>query len=148
MIIGLSGLARCGKDSFFILAQKYYKSIGITCHRFAFADELKKELDTFLINNFGISAFSEDEKEKKIIRPLLVSYGMAKRETSNGMYWISQIEPHIEKYMTPHEHAIVTDVRFGNEVDKINSMGGLSIHITREGNSPPNEEEAVNDPDS
>jgi hypothetical protein len=128
------------------LAQKYYKLVGVACHRFAFADELKKELDAFLVDNFEISAFTEDEKEKEIIRPLLVSYGMAKREISNGMYWISKIEPHIKKYPSPEKHAIVTDVRFGNEVDRINKMGGVSIHITREGNIPPNEEEAFNDP--
>ena len=146
MIIGLSGLARCGKDSFFNFSKELFDEKSIKCKRLAFADELKKELDSFLKENFGISSFSESTQEKEIIRPIMVSYGMAKRELSNGLYWISKIEKELKVLKDECEYYFVTDVRFSNEIQKIKDMNGISIHITRDSNLPPNEEEALNDP--
>ena len=146
MIIGLSGLARCGKDSFFSFAKDFFLKNDIECKRFAFADELKAECEDFLLKNFSISPWTDDDEEKKIIRPLLVSYGMAKREISNGTYWVLKIKKQIEDFSGVKNYSIITDVRFKNEVDIINKLGGITIHITREGNQPPNEEERINDP--
>ena len=146
MIIGLSGLARCGKDSFFNFSKELFDEKSIKCKRLAFADELKKELDSFLKESFGISSFSESTQEKEIIRPIMVSYGMAKRELSNGLYWISKIEKELKVLEDECEYYFVTDVRFPNEIQKIKDMNGISIHITRDSNLPPNEEEALNDP--
>tara|TARA_Y100000361_G_C11141750_1_gene335524 strand:+ start:577 stop:1128 length:552 start_codon:yes stop_codon:yes gene_type:complete len=146
MIIGLSGLARCGKDSFFSFAEKYFLEKGEQCKRFAFADELKRECEEFLLKNFSISPWTDEDEEKKIIRPLLVSYGMAKREISNGTYWVLKIQKQVEEFSNDKTHSVITDVRFKNEVDIINKLGGITIHITREGNEPPNEEERINDP--
>lgn len=146
MILGLSGFARSGKDTFCDLAIKYYSKKNRHCKRFAFADELKKDMDDFLIEKFKISSFSEDPNEKKIIRPLLVSYGNAKREVSNGMYWIDSIRDEADLISKNGGVAIVTDVRFENELNWINSNKGSSIHITREGNQAANQEEEDNDP--
>ena len=146
MILGLCGLARCGKDSFFEFTKEYYKMHDIECKRFAFADELKKEIDDSLKLKFNISAFTHSAKEKDIIRPELVKHGMKKRKSSKGNYWIKKIEDKVLKFSDPRKMAIVTDVRFENEVDWINDVGGTSIHITRIGNNPPNSEEKENDP--
>ena len=146
MIIGVCGLARSGKDTFFDFAEEYYNDKNIKCKRFAFADELKKEIDKSLRSKFNISAFTQDPKEKEIIRPHLVSHGMEKRESSEGCYWIEKIENKVLDFSNQNKIAIITDARFENEVDWINNKNGISIHITRVGNMPPNDEEKANDP--
>tara|TARA_B100002019_G_scaffold289488_1_gene305206 strand:+ start:1023 stop:1562 length:540 start_codon:yes stop_codon:yes gene_type:complete len=144
MIIGLCGLARSGKDSFYNIA-KDLKFNSKPCLRFAFADYLKTELDNFLIKQFQISSFTENSREKEIIRPTLVGYGMSKRKISNGRYWIDKLSLDIldkkEKY-----NCFITDVRFTNEVEQIKKWGGFCIHIERTGNPPANDEEKNEDP--
>jgi len=144
MIVGLCGLARSGKDSFF----SFIEDIPLNEKpniRLAFADKLKEELDLFLRASFGISAFSKETEDKEVIRPILVAYGMQKRYVSNGLYWIEKIESEINRFQDEYNY-FITDVRFPNEVLKIKDMGGICIYINRSGNLPPNEEEAKNDP--
>lgn len=144
MIIGLCGLARSGKDTFF----RFCESLNFNQNpsiRLAFADQLKFELDDFLLKNFKISAFTENSFEKEIIRPTLVGYGMSKRKSSNGMYWVKKLETEIIKKEKTH-NCFITDVRFPNEVDEIKKWGGICIHIERFGNPPANDEEKNEDP--
>jgi len=144
MIIGLCGLARSGKDSFFNFIEDFKLNEKPNV-RVAFADCLKQELDLFLRSSFGISAFTDDDKEKDVIRPILVAFGMQKRFVSDGIYWINKAEKEINRFKDEYNH-FITDVRFPNEVLKIKELGGKCIHIEREGNSPPNLEEEENDP--
>ncbi|MDG1173566.1 MAG: hypothetical protein P8M67_04640 [Opitutales bacterium] len=144
MIIGLAGVARSGKDSFFNFCQNT-KVNGKTNLRFAFADELKSELDQFILKEFNISSFTECSREKEIIRPILVSYGMAKRKISEGKYWVEKVKSKIEFIKDSH-NCFITDVRFSNEVDQIKKLGGICIHIERFNNPPANEEEKNEDP--
>ena len=144
-IIGISGLARSGKDSFYELSKPYLENNKIRHERIAFADELKSECDPFLKKNVGISAFTNDNKEKEIIRPLLVTYGTHIRRKLNPRCWIEKIEPKL-KNSKDKDVFFITDVRFKNEIDWVHDMGGLSIHITRQGIFPPNEDEKQNDP--
>jgi hypothetical protein len=146
MIVGLSGLARCGKDSFFNFSKTSLRKKGLSCRRLAFADELKNELDDFLVKNFSISCFTEKTEEKEIIRPIMVSYGMAKRQMTNGRYWLNKIENKIKNSSDKFDYNFITDVRFENEVKSIKDFGGVCIHITRDKNIAPNEEEKINDP--
>jgi len=143
MIIGICGLARAGKDSFYKFCENL--DLGKPSVKHAFADELKKEVDNFLRFNFQISAFTEDPEEKNTIRPLLVAYGMTKRELSHGNYWIEKLEKSIKSYGDDYNH-FITDVRFPNEMQKIKDMNGICIYIERENNAPPNSEEEKNDP--
>ena len=71
-VIGISGLARSGKDTLFQFLSGKLKEDNISSKRLAFADELKEECDDFLKKNIGISAFTEKNSEKEIIRPFLV----------------------------------------------------------------------------
>lgn len=144
-IIGISGLARSGKDSFYNFSKPYLDSKKIKHQRLAFADELKNECDPFLKKNVGISAFTDDDKEKEIIRPLLVTYGTHIRRKLNPNCWIEKIEPRV-KNSKHNEIFFITDVRFKNEIDWVHQMEGLSIHVTRSGIDPPNEDERANDP--
>jgi hypothetical protein len=145
MIVGLAGLARSGKDSFYKFSEKIINNSGMESRRLAFADELKKELIPFLRKSFGIDAFTEDENEKEIIRPILVAYGMAKRQVSNGTYWVERVFDQIKRQNSKNLF-FITDVRFENEIDAITEGGGKIVYVSRKGNPPANSEEELNNP--
>jgi hypothetical protein len=143
MIIGLCGVAGSGKDSFYNFCSEYLFE-NKPCIRFAFADALKKDIEKFLIKEFGINPFTENRREKEIIRPLLVGYGMSKRNFCEN-YWIDKISDEV-KENSLNNICFITDVRFHNEVDRIHELGGFCIYIKRNGVGPANQEEELNDP--
>lgn len=145
-VIGISGLARSGKDSFYEMSIPLLRKSGIKYKRYAFADCLKEECDSFLMKNINISAFTEDTKEKQLIRPFLVTYGTHIRRKINKNCWIDKIKDNVKKDVKSNILVFITDVRFPNEIDWVHEMRGESIHITRKGILPPNKDEEENDP--
>ena len=146
MIIGLTGLARCGKDTFCNYARQYLKSKNYESQRLAFADELKKDVDAFLIEKLNISAFTEVTSEKEIIRPMLTCWGTEIMRKQDDLCWVKKVEEIIVENQKNNIVSIVTDIRFPNEIEYIHKMGGCVIHLTMTGNKPANEYEAENDP--
>jgi hypothetical protein len=153
-IIGIAGVARAGKDSLFKAFSESLKEKGVKAVRLALADELKKDIDPFLLEKFGISAFTADDKEKEIIRPMLVAYGKGKRIISKGTYWTKIIERKISE-LKKDEFPIITDIRYDvyetDEVSWLLSKKGFLVHVSRlDGNhsliSPANDDERDNDP--
>jgi hypothetical protein len=143
MIIGISGYARSGKDTFGLSLKRILKTYGIDCELNAFANVLKKDLDKFLLEKFNISAFTKNDAEKFLIRPILVAYGEAKRN-ENPDYWINQI-----KEKSKNKLIIITDVRYENEAKWIIENDGYLIHLIRQKNDgsyveAPNEQELKN----
>ena len=69
MIIGISGVARSGKDTLANNFVKIFKHLGIKAKRYAFADELKREVKPFLKKHSGLDSFTQDDEVKKMIRP-------------------------------------------------------------------------------
>ena len=157
-VIGLSGLARSGKDTLCELLIEEFKSQGIRAKRFALADELKKDLQDLCMRKFGIDPMCCSSEEKSIIRPLLVAYGFAHRKMSEGKYWTAKLQRKIFESMTlGHcDIAIITDIRYAEyEEDETfwlaNRMCGILIHVSRlreDGTLilPPNSDEERNDP--
>jgi len=153
-LIAVTGLARSGKDSFASEIKKQLinlapnKSVGI----YSFATGVRKEVYNFLLDTFNISSFTEDEKDKKIIRPFLIAYGNAKREVSKNKYWIEKLEGEISS--RNDDIGIISDLRFAeNETDELGwfkSKGGFLIHLDRtfggELMKAPNEFEEKNNP--
>tara|TARA_B100001175_G_scaffold309701_2_gene311739 strand:+ start:68 stop:646 length:579 start_codon:yes stop_codon:yes gene_type:complete len=146
-VIGIGGVARVGKDTFCKEIMKELKLLGINSKRVAFADALKNDLKKFLLDKSGVNVYTDDDLEKKQIRPLLVEYGKLMRELSLGLYWINKLKPSIEQNKKNKIISIITDVRYPNETDWINSMpNSLSIHMVRDGITYANKEESINDP--
>jgi hypothetical protein len=145
-VIGISGVARVGKDTFFRALLKESPNYNLV--RVAFADELKEECNEFLMKNVGISAFTQDPDEKALIRPFLVTYGSQLRRRRDPSCWIKRAEAKVSNIKGISKTTVViTDVRYPNELDWIHSkMKGISIHLSREGIDPINEEEALYDP--
>ena len=145
MIIGISGYARTGKDTFGISLQRILKTYKINCELIAFANVLKEDLDGFLLDKFNISAFTKKDEEKFLIRPMLVAYGESKRNQSPN-YWIEQIEEKVKNKLI-----IITDVRYENEARWVIDSGGFLIHLNRQREDgsyieAPNPQEAKNNP--
>ena len=142
-IIGITGFARSGKDTFY----KYSSEIldKADCNRYAFADALKKECDSFLKENVGVSSFTEDLQDKEFIRPFLVTYGTHLRRKRDENCWVKKVERSIKEEVVDSKNnfVFITDVRFENEAQWIKSLGGYIFQITRDGFGPANEEEHV-----
>jgi len=145
-MIGIGGLARSGKDTLAKnLAEVIERDWGCEVKIFSFAQELKSQMDEFLIKNYGISAFTEDTEEKNIIRDLLVCHGETMKKFYEKTVWadivIDKIDSDPERFFP-----IISDVRFDFEAERVQDQGGSVIHISKIGNKPPNEIEAKNDP--
>jgi len=166
IIIGLSGVARSGKDTFCLHLLNSFKKRGYNAKRFALADQLKIDIRDFLIEKFNIDILNCSPADKEIVRGILVGYGRAMRLKSEGTYWTSLIQEQIEQ--DDCEVAIITDVRYDEfEKDEVfwvkKVMDGSLIHVRRYEKvmlssfypapslerhyiSPPNSDEASNDP--
>lgn len=147
MIIGISGVARSGKDTLANGFVRILKEIGVKSQRLALADELKSECRSFIKKTLNIDVLNMTDEEKKIVRPFLVFWGTHVRRKANENCWIDALE----KRKKPDTLTIVSDIRYQNEADWIKQSGGFLIHIARldqngEFIQPPNEEEKENDP--
>ena len=146
LIFGISGIARCGKDTLGRhLIAKLQKS-GFPTIPISFASVLKYDLDPFLKEKVNISAFTENTQEKEIIRPLLVAYGTNVCRRIDPDHWIKKIEKQVKASINSKIIVVITDVRYENECKWIKDNGGFMIHLSRMGQKPANFEEKVNDP--
>ena len=142
-IVGISGNARCGKDTAFLAIKEIFEENSI--ERVAFADALKEECLEFLQKHTGLSTFTSVDREKEMIRPFLVAYGTNIRRELDPNCWIKSIEGKIDKDKST-DLFVVTDTRYINEAEWIKSRGGMLIHINRDGINPANKEEEFNSP--
>jgi len=145
MIVGLSGFARSGKDSFYKMSRDLFLSKGKSSIKYAFADSLKEECYDFLLKNTGISSFTDSDNEKEIIRPFLVTYGTDVRRRMNPECWIEKVKSKIENEKNKSNYEFITDVRYENEASWVISQGGFNIYISRANGKPANSEEKKND---
>ena len=153
-MIGLTGVARSGKDTFYSILKKYLEEKGIKSQRLAFADALKNELYEFTKDKFKIDLLNCTPEDKEIVRPLMVAYGKCRRSQTEGKYWTSTIEPKVNALIADNKIPIITDVRYieykDDEYSWLKSHNGLLIHISRKLNDgsfipPANIEEKAND---
>jgi len=144
-LIGLCGFARSGKNSFsdFIIDLRIEEKadlLKVMSTSFAYA--LRKDLDSFLLDKLNISAFTEDPKEKEIIRPMLIAWGTdVMRDRIDKNHWINKIEEEVNNNRKNQISSIITDVRFGNELEWIRKNQGITIFIDRENIGPKNDDE-------
>ena len=139
-IIGIAGNARSGKDTLGKNFEKILEDNGIKSRVFSFANELKKSVDGFLMKQLGISAFTEDEDEKKIIRPFLVFWGTDMMRSVNDNIWVEKLQPSLYD----DQVNIITDVRFLNELQWVKDNNGFSVLLKRDGAEPANNYEEEN----
>jgi len=161
-VIGISGVAGAGKDTFFELLSE-----RIPCERYSLADELKREVSQWCRMHYQIDSVHCLRKHKEVIRPFLVFHGTTKRSQTEGRYWIDKLNDTVIKG-DDSKFKIITDIRYddydNDEVSWLkNELNGTLVHIsqytqrpdtslhdspwiTREYKPPVNSEEARNDP--
>ena len=148
-MIGITGLARSGKDTLAInLKAIIEEDLKCEVKFYSFASAIKGQLEDFLKKYYDISPFTEDTEKKIITRPIMVAHGEQMKKHFGENVWLKEVVKQIEQDKTSGNvfFPIITDVRFRFEAEKIKEKGGSIIHISRIGNSPPNEIEAKNDP--
>lgn len=145
MIIGLSGYAKSGKDTFFHLLNKGLDSEAVA-KRLAFADKLKDDLKGAL-SNLGVDLDNCSSREKDLVRPIMVSYGMAARRIDEN-HWIRKIENEAKDLYAQGFIVVITDVRYLNEAEWIKDSfdNSIIVDIERSGVEPANLEELNNHP--
>jgi len=145
-VVGISGSARSGKDTLCLLMQKILdKHEGKNIMRAGFADAVKADLHQLLVKRAGISAYTEVEAEKKLIRPLMVAYGTQLMRKMDSMHWVKRMDPSFDLAKTVKATLCITDVRYRNEIEWIHDRNGVVIYVNQEGNEPANAEEKRND---
>jgi hypothetical protein len=152
ILIGCAGRARVGKGTFVTLLRQIVnnQTPHVDVEEVAFAFALKNELDPILKERFGISAWTTNDDEKKVIRPYLVARGAGAR-AEDPDHWVKLIESTVRGHLGCGNVVVVSDVRYLNEANWIHSLGGKVVYIERtlpsgESVPPANEEEAINDP--
>lgn len=153
-MIGLTGVARSGKDTFYSILKKYLKEKNIESQRIALADNLKNELGDFVQDKFKIDLNKCDGVDKELVRPLMVSYGKCRRVQTEGKYWTSLVDSKIKELVKNNILPIVTDIRYieykDDEYAWLKHHNGILIHISRKLDDgtlipPANIEEKSND---
>lgn len=133
-LIGIAGNARVGKDTTGEVFESSLNAIGIKTQRLSFAAELRKSVDDFLLRETGISAFTKDEKEKKLIRPFLVCWGTEIMRRIDPDVWIKKLSDACDDSAVN----IITDLRFSNELEWIQSQDSITLLLKRQGVDPAN----------
>ena len=143
MIIGVGFKKRVGKDSFYQLVHKFLPNRKV--FRLAFADPLKNEIFKLVLEPNGLSYdLLDDEETKDILRILVNWYGTDfKRNPKFGgkpNHWVDIILNQIQEILAEYPDAIIiiTDMRYPNEVEAIEALGGFKVHVIRDEVDDPN----------
>ena len=133
-VIGITGFARTGKDT---LCGALLERANEASRRVALADELKREMAPIIKNYFNIDAFTDDDKEKSLIRPLMVAWGGIRREETQGTHWTGLVTEKVKDIVACGGWAIITDIRYANpkfkndEVNWLKDNGVKLIHLKK-----------------
>jgi hypothetical protein len=126
-IIAIAGNARSGKDTLGRYISEILNEHKISTSLNSFAKALKLEVDPLLKQTVGISAFTENSDEKKIIRDFLVFWGSDFRRKLDQDVWINELKKvHDDKSVL-----IITDLRFENELKWVKDNNGILLYISR-----------------
>lgn len=131
IIIGVSGVAGSGKDTFCNNLKKYFKAKNKQCSSLSFAEALKKQVKENSIDLYGVDPLNCSRTEKNTIRPFLVAHGQIMRNLSQGKHWLSILEKKIEV----NKINVISDVRYNeypeDEAVWIKKEKGCLIHLSR-----------------
>ena len=151
-VVGISGVARSGKNLLCDLLIESLREKGITSKQFALAAELKNDCQEFLKTKCNLNVWSDLTQDKDKFREFLVWYGDLKRKQSNGRYWIETLNSRLGTYSG--DIAFITDIRYDiYNKDEFywvtEEKDGIIIHLKRIINNmyvqPANDHEKFND---
>jgi hypothetical protein len=133
--ISIGSKARVGKDSLANLLFSSLNEKGFYTVKRSLATPLKEECDDFLKSQFNISAFTENNEEKELIRPILVSVGSAHRTRSRGQYFTWKLAEWLRKRSPSPQFVITPDLRYAifsnDELQWFQSQNAYIIDVDR-----------------
>lgn len=138
MIIGITGLAGSGKDTFARLLVEELEKRGRHARTAAFAAGVKEATVALLGDKYTIADLNNRGKKDTFcvwsttLREIMQDVGAYGRQIDPD-FWIDRL---FNESMWVHERGdvlIVTDVRYDNEGEAIKNVGGVSVEIVREG---------------
>lgn len=127
-LIAVAGFKRSGKNSVadWFVRHKDYRA-------FAFADAVRDEVQ----DRYGISAVADHEKEIPLpgfggdsYRDLLRKVGQDRR-AQDPWYWVKRLAEQVEPHLQRGGRAVISDLRFDNELAWVRQHAGLSIWVWR-----------------
>ena len=141
ILIGFGHRARQGKNT---AAQAVLEAQPLDCdvRMYAFADALKKEVRVASARYKGQWNLIETWKEAGLIpewvhyeepkpRTLLQWWGTEYRRKQDPLYWVKRLDKKLLEHNP--DVALITDIRFLNEVEFIRQRGGVVIECVRVG---------------
>lgn len=149
LIIGFCGYSRSGKDT---ATRLLLDSINIPLikEQFAFADALRAMAGSLNVYfpevgmryNDVVAEYGYEVAKTKFpcVREHLVAIGHGGRNVIKPSIWIDAVADKIERSMA--QMAIISDVRYLNEVNFILNNNGIVIYLERPDVHPANETEA------
>lgn len=124
-LVGISGLARSGKD---VAGEIILGNLGEGWSRGAFADIPKEMLFVMGVDTKCANKDGEDEYYQYNIRHLMQSLGTDWGRNIDNDIWIKAF-----KKKNPTGNFVITDVRMENEADFVRDNGGVIIHVKGRG---------------
>ena len=136
-ILVLSGKARSGKNSFATFLQKHLKE---DYHQVAYATYLKmmcrEHFDLTHAQLYGDLKEVPDERYPRADgscwtpREIMQHMGTEAFRTIDNQFWVKKLFGFIDRHNL--KNIIITDARFGDEVEVPLSRGGIHVRIERE----------------
>ena len=154
LYIGISGVARSGKDSLALEIENLIRSYkGKTIYKTSLAKPLKEDCKDFIQQYLGLDVFTDNNEEKATFRKFLVWYGKVKRQQTEGKYWTNLLDQRVKKFQP--DICIIPDIRYQEyEQDEVSwlkaKQNNILIHLQRiaingEIVPPANMDESIND---
>jgi len=139
LIIGLAGRAGAGKDTVGMMLTKH--DFG----RLAFADPLRTMISALLGSlEIDLSYMIRRDRKESPIPQLGVSYRhlvqtLGTEWGRNAVapdFWVRAAKASLDDFAASYDRVVFTDVRFINEVEAIQSWGGIIVWVDRD-QAPP-----------
>lgn len=148
-LIGLTGYARSGKNT----AAKALVDDGWVEH--AFADKLREAIYDFnpalisnhsaqvlllqdVIDRWGWEGVKNSYEWARPVREALQNYGQTIRQI-HSEFWVDCLRRTVVDDLRKGTDAVITDVRYSNEVLMVRKLGGFVFRIQRPGVGPLND---------
>lgn len=138
MLIGLAGKAGVGKNTvanvFCDLADVPYAQLSIAQNiKFLISDLFDISLDDIeFMKNVSDSGHFIVLGRAWSMRRMLQEFGLSMRKNFGEDFWIDQVIP--KSFRHDDTLFVVTDVRYQNEVDRIQQVGGKVVFVQGDGN--------------
>ena len=127
-VVGIVAPAGGGKDTVY---QDLKDLAGCPVDRFALADSLRLEIEA-VMGAHCPNLWTKDEEWSGAAEWILQRYGTEFRRDQDPDYWVKATRKRIHDYLATQgvpSLAVVTDVRFPNEVKMIRGMGGMVLYV-------------------